>query len=205
MYDPTTVFQRTGEESLKPDVSQGFTMGAGIRKEFGIPIPKRFTSDRFSNVQFIAFLVRNGNRVKDNDEIPLENVVVRLNEDEVITGGKGDAKFLNIRNGNYLLSIIPLEDYKGWFPLKEDSVSISENGKFYIPFARGVKLSGNIVLDREKYAADAGDPLDLSRIRVSVTDSAGKTLSTLTDAKGTSIPCMFLPENNRCHPWMKIF
>ncbi|HRG37485.1 MAG TPA: hypothetical protein PK289_03050 [Bacteroidia bacterium] len=185
LYDPTTVFQRTGEESLKPDVSQGFTMGAGIRKEFGIPIPKRFTSDRFSNVQFIAFLDANGNRVKDNDEIPLENVVVRLNEDEVITGGKGDAKFLNIRNGNYLLSIIPLEDYKGWFPLKEDSVSISENGKFYIPFARGVKLSGNIVLDREKYAADAGDPFDLSRIRVSVTDSAGKTLSTLTDAKGT--------------------
>ena len=47
-----------------------------------------------------------------------------------------------------------------------------------------MKLSGNIVLDREKYAADAGDALDLSRIRVTVTDSAGKTFSTLTDTKG---------------------
>ena len=185
LFDPTSVFQRTGEENLKPDVSQGFTMGAGVRKEFGIPIPKRFTSDRFSNVQFVSFLDANGNRIKDADEIALENVVVRLNEDEVITNGKGEAKFLNIRNGYYLLSIIPLEDYKGWFPLKEDSVSISENGKFFIPFARGVKLSGNIVLDREKYAADAADPLDLSRIRVTVTDSAGKTFSTLTDSKGT--------------------
>lgn len=184
LYDPTSVFQRTGEESLKPDVSQGFTMGAGVRKEFGIPIPKRFTSDRFSNVQFISFLDANGNRVKDNDEIALENVVVRLNEDEAITNGKGEAKFLNIRNGNYLLSIVQLEDYKGWFPLKEDSVSITETGKFYIPFARGVKLSGNIVLDRERYSADAGDPIDLSRIRVTLTDSIGKTFSTLTDAKG---------------------
>lgn len=184
LYDPSAVFQHTGEESLKPDVSQGFTMGAGVRKEFGIPVPKRFTSDRFSNVQFVSFLDANGNRVKDADEIALENIVIRLNEDEVITNEKGEAKFLNIRNGDYLLSIIPLEEYNGWFPLKEDTVSVTENGKFYVPFARGVKLSGNIVLDRERYAADAADALDLSRIRVTVTDSAGKTFSTLTDPKG---------------------
>jgi hypothetical protein len=185
LYDPSTSLQRTGDESLKPQVNQNFNMGAGVRKEFGIPIPKRFTKARYANVQFIAFLDANGNRVKDNDEIALSNVVVRLNEDEVLTNDLGMAKFINLRHGNYLLSIIQLEDYKGWFPLKNDSITVEgTNEKYYIPFVRGIKLAGNIVLDREKYAADAKEELDLSRIRVTVTDSAGKAYSTLTDPKG---------------------
>lgn len=185
LYDPNSPLNHTGDESLKPQVGQNFSMGAGVRKEFGIPIPKRFTKQRFANAQFIAFLDANGNRVKDNDEIALENVVIRLNEDEVLTNDLGSAKFLNIKYGSYLLSVIQLEDYKGWFPLKNDSIIIEGlNEKYYVPFVRGIKLAGNIVMDREKYAADANDQLDLSRIRVTVTDSAGKAFSTLTDPKG---------------------
>jgi hypothetical protein len=185
LYDPASSLQRTGDESLKPQVGQNFSMGAGVRKEFAIPIPKRFTKVRYANAQFVAFLDANGNRVKDNDEIVLENVVVRLNEDEVLTNELGVAKFLNVKYGYYLLSIIQLEDYKGWFPLKNDSISIEgTNEKYYIPFVRGVKLAGNIVMDREKYAADANEELDLSRIRITVTDSVGKSYSTLTDPKG---------------------
>lgn len=195
LYDPASSLQRTGDESLKPQVTQNFSMGAGIRKEFGIPIPKRFTKVRYANVQFIAFLDANGNRVKDNNEIALENVVVRLNEDEALTNELGAARFLNIRHGNYLLSIIQLEDYKGWFPLKTDSIVVEQtNEKYYIPFVRGIKLAGNIVMDREKYAADANEQLDLSRIRVTVTDSAGKAFSTLTDPKGGYT--LYVPSGN---------
>ena len=185
LYDPTNSIHQTGNENLKPQLTQNFNMGAGVRKEFGIPIPKRFTKVRFANAQFIAFLDANGNRVKDNDEIALENVVIRLNEDEVLTNDLGSAKFENIRHGNYLLSIIQLEDYKGWFPLKNDSITIEQtNEKYYIPFVRGIKVAGNIVMDREKYAADANEQMDLSRIRVTVTDSAGKAFTTLTDPSG---------------------
>ncbi len=196
LYDPTTSpLQRTGNENLKPQVNQNFTMGAGVRKEFGIPVPKRFAKQRFSNAQFVAFLDVNGNRIKDNDEIPLENVVIRLNEAEVLTNEFGLAKFINIKQGNYLLSVIQLEDYKGWFPLKSDSISIDEGTeKLYVPFVRGIKLSGNIVLDREKYATDANEQLDLSKIRVSVSDSTGKALSTLTDAKGGYV--LYVPSGN---------
>ena len=185
LYDPTTSLQRTGDESLKPQVNQNFNMGAGVRKEFGIPIPKRFTKVRYANAQFIAFLDANGNRVKDNDEIPLNNIVIRLNEDEVLTNDLGTARFLNLKHGDYLLSVIQLEDYKGWFPLKNDSITVeATNEKYYIPFVKGIKLAGNIVMDREKYAADANEEMDLSRIRVTVTDSVGKAYSTLTDPKG---------------------
>jgi prophage tail gpP-like protein len=50
------------------------------------------------------------------------------------------------------------------------------------------------VLDREKYAADANEQLDLSKIRISVSDSSGKTLSTLTDAKGGYT--LYVPSGN---------
>jgi hypothetical protein len=196
LYDPSTSpLQRTGDENLKPQVNQNFTMGAGIRKEFGIAIPKKFAKQRFATTQFVAFLDVNGNRIRDNDEIVLENVVIRLNDDEVLTNQFGTAKFINIKQGNYLLSVIQLEDYKGWFPLKPDSITIDEGSeKLFVPFVRGIKLSGNIVLDREKYAADANEQMDLSKIRISVSDSSGKTLSTLTDAKGGYT--LYVPSGN---------
>ncbi len=194
LYNNTTSLQPTGDVSLKPQVNQNFTMGAGVRKEFGIPIPKKFTKERFYNAQFIAFLDVNGNRIKDGDEITLENVVIRLDEEEILTNDLGTAKFLNVKQGTYLLSIIQLEDYKGWFPLKSDSISIENNEKHYVPFVRGIKLSGNIVMDREKYAANSNEPLDLSKIRISVADSAGKTLSTLTDANGSY--SLYVPSGN---------
>jgi hypothetical protein len=196
LYDPSTpALQRTGDENLNPQVNQNFTMGAGIRKEFGIPIPKKFAKERFSTTQFVAFLDVNGNRIRDNEEIVLDNVVIRLNDAEVLTNELGTAKFINIKQGNYLLSVIQLEDYKGWFPLKPDSVTIDEGAqKLFVPFVRGIKLSGNIVLDREKYAADANEQMDLSKIRISVSDSTGKTLSTLTDAKGGYT--LYVPSGN---------
>jgi hypothetical protein len=170
-------------------------MGAGIRKEFGITIPKKFAKDRFATTEFVAFLDVNGNRIRDNEEIVLENVVIRLNDAEVLTNELGTAKFINIKQGNYLLSVIQLEDYKGWFPLKPDSVVIDGGAqKLFMPFVRGIKLSGNIVLDREKYAVDANEQLDLSKIRISVSDSTGKTLSTLTDAKGGYT--LYVPSGN---------
>jgi hypothetical protein len=196
LYDPSTSpIQRTGDESMKPQVNQNFTMGAGIRKEFGIAIPKKFAKKRFATAEFVAFLDVNGNRVRDNSEIVLENVVIRLNDDEVLTNDLGTAKFINIKQGNHLLSVIQLEDYKGWFPLKPDSITIDEGvQKLFVPFVRGIKLSGNIVLDREKYAADANEAMDLSKIRISVSDSSGKTLSTLTDAKGGYT--LYVPSGN---------
>lgn len=196
LYDPSTLpIQRTGEENLKPQVNQNFTMGAGIRKEFGIAIPKKFAKQRFATTQFVAFLDVNGNRIRDNDEIVLENVVIRLNDHEVLTNETGTAKFINIKQGSYLLSVIQLEDYKGWFPLKPDSIIIDEGTqKLFVPFVRGIKLSGNIVLDREKYATDANEQLDLSKIRISVSDSSGKALSTLTDAKGGYT--LYVPSGN---------
>ena len=172
-------------ENVKPSISNSFTMGAGIRKEFGIPIPKKYSKQRFYDVSFIAFLDMNGNRVKDRDEVALENVVIRLGDYEVLTNDLGMAKLLNVKQDNYLFSVISLGEVKGWFPLKMDSILINNNQKQYIPFVKGVKLAGNIAIDREKFALNAETPLDLSKIRISVTDSLGNSQSTLTDVNGS--------------------
>ncbi len=194
LYSSAAVVQPIEDVSLKPQVNQNFTMGAGVRKEFGIPVPKKYAKSRFYNAQFVVFLDANGNRIKDGDEIALENVVIRLNENEVITNDMGIAKFLNVKQGNYQLAIIQLEDYKGWFPLANDSVSVESNQMHYIPFVRGIKIAGNVFVDREKYGAAVNDQLDLSKIRISVSDSSGKTISTLTDLNGSYT--LYVPSGN---------
>ena len=53
----------------------------------------------------------------------------------------------------------------------------------YMALSKGVKLSGGILIERDKYSNE-GNELDLSRIRITAIDSSGKTYSALTDKNG---------------------
>jgi hypothetical protein len=55
--------------------SNNFNLQFGLRKEFGILLPKKFRKRLFSNPVFIAFLDFNGNRIKDKDEVALETLL----------------------------------------------------------------------------------------------------------------------------------
>jgi len=168
-------------EEQKPNVSSNFNLTFGIKKEFGIPIPSKKVL--FNTTDFVAFIDVNGNNKMDKNETPLENVVIRVGETEVITDNKGKARIENIPVGNYPYMVFSLTDLKGWFPHKEDSLKIdTKTNEMFIPFSRGVKIYGNIIMERDQYSAGAETPLDLSRIKVSVVD--GKTYTTLTGADG---------------------
>ncbi|MBE7441026.1 MAG: hypothetical protein HS119_01040 [Flavobacteriales bacterium] len=163
------------------DFVQNFTLGATVRKEFGIPIP--FIKKMAASVNFISFYDINGNGFKDKDEPSIENVVVRMGGKEVLTNNKGEADIKNIPMQTYPLFVKSLDDLTGWFPNAKDSIQIIANAVHYIPFVRGVKVYGDVVLDRQKIAvADTSKPFDLSRIKITATN--GQTFNTLTDIKG---------------------
>jgi hypothetical protein len=74
---------------------------------------------------------------------------------------------------------------EGWFANLPDSISILNTGKLYIPFVRGVKVYGDVILDRQKIAiADKDKIFDLSRIKIVASNTDGKVFTTLTDIDG---------------------
>lgn len=164
-----------------------FNISFGIRKEFGIPVP--FLKDKKTDLNFVAFLDLDGNGIKNNNELPLNNVVVKVGEHEVITNADGEASVKKIFKGAYKVDIIPLEDVDGWFPNinTESPVEFKEKTVF-IPFSRGVKLVGDVILDRQEIANADNKKLDLSRIKITASgktvEGRDKTFETLTDKDG---------------------
>lgn len=184
VYTPGAVNSFNAELSDKKVKNKNFQLGVGIKKDFGIPLPKKFRKTRFCDAQFKAFLDINGNKKFDGNEIPLENIVIRVNDYEVLSNEMGEAAFTNITTGLYKLQILPLEDIGAWFPVVPDSIDISGTGTLYIPFSKGVQILGNVEIDREKFSAGIAEKIDISRIKIFLTDSSGRVITSVTDNLG---------------------
>ena len=170
---------QSGEEQSRI-TNQNTFISLGIRKEFSAPIP--FKKAKFCDVHFNVFYDVNGDGQKDKNERVIENVVIRLGQEEVISNTDGEAHIRNASMRRQSLLAIPLEDANGWFPNIEDSVLVLKDKEINIPFVKGVKIKGKIGIDRETIVADADDPFDLSRIRI--TAYGQKEFSVLTDFNG---------------------
>ena len=106
-----------------------------------------------------------------------------MNKKEVITNFDGEATIKNLKLDKYKLETISLEDLNGWFANVKDSIVINEDGINYIPFVRGVKVYGDIIVDRQKIAITNEKKLDLSRIKISAIKD-DKIYNTLTNSLG---------------------
>lgn len=168
-------------EERGASTNSNVNLNVSVRKEFGIPVP--FAKKRHATNTIRAFYDVNGNRMKDKEDPVMENIIIRIAGNEVITNAKGEAEIANMPVGTYPISIIALDKMEGWFPEIADSITILNSGQILIPFMRGVKVYGDVILDRQKIAiADADKVFDMSRIKI--TASGGRTYNTLTDIDG---------------------
>ncbi len=168
-------------ENTSPVWNKGFYLGVGVRKEFGIPIPK--TKKKYCTINFIAFYDINGDGKRDRNEDLLENVVVRTDAWEVITNKDGEASLVSVPIGQYLFNVFSISDLKGWFPHVNDTITLTKSENFYVPFTRGIKVTGKVFLDKDKLTADADKQMDLSRIKISAVND--RTFTTLTKFDGS--------------------
>ncbi|WP_139958195.1 hypothetical protein [Flavicella sediminum] len=162
------------------NINSNLNIGFSLRKNLGIRIP--FLKKNSSNLEFISFLDINGNGLKDDDETTIKNVVVKLDDNEVITSNSGVAHINKAPNKKYALDIFPLEELEGWFPNVQDSLFVGKDETVFLPFVRGVKIYGDVILDRQKIAVADEKPIDLSRIKITATKD--QVYHTLTDSKG---------------------
>ena len=181
VYDTTNIGQNSNQMTVGPSVNSNLNINFSLRKEFGIPIP--FTKKTAANAKFVSFIDINGNNIKDKDEVSVQNIVIKLNKHEVITNFEGEASIKNVQQGKYKLEILPLEKLNGWFSNTKDSIYINEDGINYIPFVRGIKVYGDISIDRQKIAITDDKKLDLSRIKISAIKD-DKIYNTLTNKNG---------------------
>jgi hypothetical protein len=100
-------YQNIPEPEKRITFAGNFNLSVGIKKEFGIPLPKKWRKTEYVDACFKAFPDFNGNKIMDNDEVPLENIVIKVNGHEVLTDKDGKAKFVNIPVGTYEHKIIP--------------------------------------------------------------------------------------------------
>ncbi|MEQ6122874.1 hypothetical protein AAON49_01570 [Pseudotenacibaculum sp. MALMAid0570] len=169
------------QQNIGPTTNSNLNLNFNLRKEFGIPIP--FTKKIAATTKFVSFLDVNGNGIKEKDEVSVQNVVVKLNKNEVITNFEGEATIKNLKLDKYKLETIALEDLNGWFANVQDSIVINQDGINYIPFVRGIKVYGDVIVDRQKIAVTDEKPLDLSRIKISAV-KGDKIYNTLTNSDG---------------------
>ena len=172
------------EELDKRNITKSFNLGFTIKKDFSIPIPKRFRKNKFCDAKFVVFLDVNGNNRMDDGEVPVENVVLRMNDYEVITDENGKASFINMAFAKYRMQVFPLVDMGSWFPNVSDSADVCGPDLMYVPFSKGVQVYGGVELDREAYTGELFDKLDISRFNIYMVDSTGRTFSSITDNKG---------------------
>ncbi|MEM7160926.1 MAG: hypothetical protein AAF487_00670 [Bacteroidota bacterium] len=178
-------------DDVGSNVNKGFRLNVSARKTFGIPIP--FVKPQNSNISYNTFYDLNGNDVQDKGETAVPNVVLKLNDYEVLTNDNGFALIENLPHETYYLQSFPLEDMQGWFAKVPDSLVISTDMIIQIPFVRGVKVMGDVILNRQEIAVTDERPFDLSNIRVSANDG-NKVYSTLTNFDGSFD--LYLPNGN---------
>ncbi len=152
------------------------------------------------NIYFFKDL--NGNRIKDDDEPGIQNVLVSISKDEdnvinekynttgffmpteIISDLTGKIKYENIPNGFYTIDYTPIGEIKGAYSSEQSSQSlyIGKNTTIYVPYVENNKIFGKVILNRSKLS-NLGQ-IEISNIKVTAEDTHGKKFSTLTDANG---------------------
>ncbi len=164
-----------------------------IRKEFGIQQPNQ----KFYNLTLNFFKDYNGDRVMNDNEPGIKNVLVNIQRvdegateysdfvsGELLSSQTGSVTYEKIPAGTYELTYNPVGKEAGTFS-KSDidlSIKLDKNQTINIPFVEKNKVFGKIVLYRSRLSGLGR--IDISNVRITATDSRGRTYSTLTDKNG---------------------
>lgn len=177
--------------------SSNLYFGFGVKKKIGVPI----SAKKYYDLSVAVFKDLNGNGKQDKNELGLKDVLVNIKPlsrdtslnnytgikesgEGFITNELGRISYRNIPKGAYLVKIIPLTDNVGFFAGGEILVNMDGNKMVPMPLSQGVQLAGGLVVERDEASANFGANLNLSAIRVTATDSLGKSYSSLTDQNG---------------------
>lgn len=174
---------------------QNLYVEAGLRKEFDLQQPRV----KYYNIDLIFFKDFNGNYINDSNEPGIKNVLINLTREttqfdsdipgvfstlELLSDNQGHIKLERIPEGRYTVLYNPVGKEAGTFSkaLEELTLIVDKSKVMYIPFVEKNKVFGKIILSRSRLSGLG--KIDVSNVRVTATDSKGRTYTTLTDKNG---------------------
>jgi hypothetical protein len=197
------------QEVVEASVISQFEIGAGVKFNINVPIGLRGNC----KVKVIAFRDMNGNGKKDINEQGINDMLIHITLNDTITNShsnpnnayqaqevydlvtnkKGEVEYVNVPQGDYVITARPLSSMGGWFDGKTFYRNIDHNKTIYIPLSKGARITGGILFERDRYGSNK--PMDLNGIRITaMNDDNGKTYTTLTDKRGNF--ALYVPNGN---------
>lgn len=151
---------------------ENYQIQMGLKKHF-IPM----TNAENNKIQLTLFYDQNVNNFYDEDEIPIANQLVKLDEHSAVTDSEGKVRFLNVPDGVYKLKVLSEEGLR----LNVNSlIQVERNLKLEIPMVKKQKLKGQLIEVRQAYDQEE---TNASGITVFARDQDGKVFSTLVNTK----------------------
>lgn len=185
---------------------------------FEFSIKKRFGKSEFNKWQRGTRKLRvelfkddNGNGQKDDNEKGVPDVKTRLtltNTDDpeistqfpiditLLSNSKGMVYYNQLPTGFYDLNLVPLGDVREYFYVNKaiEKIQLTENDVHYIPFQKATKLTGKLIVERQKFIRKGTENLDLENIKITAYDNNENSYSAFTLEDGTFT--IFVPGNN---------
>lgn len=177
------------------------SVSVGASRSFDIPQPRL----RYYNLQVVFFKDFNGNRLLDDEDEGISNVLVeieRVNEPvetaegiktlrfeapSLMSDPEGKVIFQKAPQGNYLLKLeelFPRMAYTNLYGATLD-VTLNKHVMVLVPYTESVMIVGKVDITRDKYSRLVG--VNAKNIRITVTDPSGDQYHSLTGPNGDFI------------------
>ena len=187
-----------------------FYLEFSIKKRWGKSDYNKWQKDT-RQLRIMLFKDDNGNNIKDVGEQGVPFVKTRLvltNTDNpninsqfpvditLLSNEKGMVTYNRLPKGFYDLSIIPLSDVKEYFYVNRtvEKIQLSKNDVVLIPFQKATKITGKLVVERQKFIKKGTERIDLQNIRITAYTNEENSYSSLTLEDGSFT--IFVPGNN---------
>lgn len=174
---------------------QTLYLEVGIKKDFNINQPRV----KYYDLELGFFKDYNGNFIQEENEPGIKNVLVsfeKISSDvkgfipgdfstgELLSDNLGRVKLVKVPEGIYKINYNPIGKEAGSFTKASEDLElvVNRSGKFFFPFVEKNKVFGKIVLSRSRLSGLG--KIDVSNVRITATDSKGRTYTTLTDKNG---------------------
>lgn len=170
-----------GTQAFNPFNQSNTFLRFGLKKTFNLKKPGRKSHD----LEVVVFKDLNGNNLRDEGEEFEKNVIVKVNDEALMTNEDGVVYYKNLAEGQYFVETQLLTNSEGWFKSKGIEVDVNSSQAVYVPLKRGVLITGNIILQKAQYSSLGEGNMKLDGIRVTATDAiTGQRYSSLTNLEG---------------------
>ena len=169
-----------GDGVFNTYTQSNFLLRFGIKKTFNVKRPGSKSHD----LEVVVFKDLNGNNRRDVGEEFVKDALITVKDMALMTNEEGVVIFKNLIQGEYKVKSDVLSNVEGWFKGDGQSVILDNDRTVFIPLKRGVQVKGNIILQQAQYSALGAGGMNLSGIRVNMTDNSGNSYTALSGQGG---------------------